>query len=63
MFAAPLNVGIPARSLAVVRCVGTTRLSNLFHAVVLVVILWLGAGFVAHIPILALAGVTAWMEA
>jgi SulP family sulfate permease len=58
---APLSVGIPARSLAVVRCGGTTRLANVFHAIVLVAILWLGSGFVAHIPIPALAGVTAWM--
>ncbi len=61
MFGAPLSVGIPARSLAVVRCGGTTRLSNLLHAVFLVAILWMGAGFVAHIPIPAIAGVTAWM--
>ncbi len=61
MFAAPLSVGIPARSLAIVRCGGTTRLANLLHAVFLVGFLWLGAGFVAHIPLPALAGVTAWM--
>jgi SulP family sulfate permease len=61
MFAAPLSVGIPARSLAVVRCGGTTRLANLLHAVFLLGFLWLGAGFVAHIPLPALAGVTAWM--
>ncbi len=61
LFAAPLSVGIPARSLAVVRCGGTTRLANLLHAVFLIVFLWLGAGFVAHIPLPALAGVTAWM--
>jgi SulP family sulfate permease len=61
MFAAPLSVGIPARSLAVVRCGGTTRLSNLLHALFLVAFLWLGAGFVSHIPLPALAGVTAWM--
>ncbi len=60
-FGAPLSVGIPARSLAVVRCGGTTPLANLFHAVVLLAILRLGSGFVAHIPIPALAGVTAWM--
>jgi sulfate permease, SulP family len=60
-FGAPLSVGIPARSLAVVRCGGTTPVANLLHAAVLVVILWLGSGFVAHIPIPALAGVTAWM--
>src|ERR1700693_4340800 len=50
MFAAPLSVGIPARSLAVVRCGGTTRLANLLHAFFLFGFLWLGAGFVAHIP-------------
>ncbi len=61
MFGAPLSVGIPARSLAVVRCGGTTRLANLAHAIFLAGILWLGAGFVAHIPLAALAGVTAWM--
>ena len=60
-FGAPLSVGIPARSLAVVRCGGTTRLANLLHAAVLLLILWLGAGVVSHIPIPALAGVTAWM--
>jgi len=61
VFGAPLSVGIPARSLAVVRCGGTTPLANMFHAVVLLAILRLGSGFVAHIPIPALAGVTAWM--
>jgi SulP family sulfate permease len=60
-FGAPLSVGIPARSLAVVRCGGTTALANLLHAAVLLVILWLGSGVVSHIPIPALAGVTAWM--
>jgi SulP family sulfate permease len=61
MFGAPLSVGIPARSLAVVRCGGSTRLANLLHAVFLVGILYLGTGFVARIPLPALAGVTAWM--
>jgi SulP family sulfate permease len=61
MFGAPLSVGIPARSLAVVRCGGTSRLANLLHAVFLVGILYLGTGFVARIPLPALAGVTAWM--
>ncbi|HUA59084.1 MAG TPA: SulP family inorganic anion transporter [Verrucomicrobiae bacterium] len=61
MFGAPLSVGIPARSLAVVRCGGTTPLANMVHAVILLAILRLGSGFVAHIPIPALAGVTAWM--
>jgi SulP family sulfate permease len=61
MFAAPLSVGIPARSLAVVRCGGSTRLANLLHAAILAGILWLGSGFIMHIPLPALAGVTAWM--
>ncbi len=61
MFGAPLSVGIPARSLAVVRCGGTTRLANLLHAGILVGILALGSRAVAHIPLPALAGVTAWM--
>jgi SulP family sulfate permease len=61
MFGAPLSVGIPARSLAVVRCGGTTRLSNLLHAAILVGILAVGSTVVGHIPLPALAGVTAWM--
>lgn len=61
MFGAPLSVGIPARSLAVVRCGGTTGLANIVHAVVLAAILYVGSGAVAHIPLAALAGVTAWM--
>jgi SulP family sulfate permease len=61
MFGAPLSVGIPARSLAVVRCGGTTKVANLVHAAVLAAILWLGSGAVSHIPLPALAGVTAWM--
>jgi len=61
MFAAPMSVGIPARSLAAVRCGASTRVANLLHAGFLVALLGLGAGFVEHIPIAALAGVTAWM--
>jgi SulP family sulfate permease len=61
VFGAPLSVGIPARSLANVRCGGTTRLSNLFHAVLLVLLLHYGAGAMAHIPLAALAGVTAYV--
>lgn len=61
MFGAPLSVGIPARSLANVRCGGTTRMSNLAHAAVLAAVIGLGSGVLAHIPIAALAGVTAWM--
>jgi SulP family sulfate permease len=61
MFGAPPSVGIPARSLAVVRCGGATRLANLLHAIFLAAILWVGSGFVSRIPLAALAGVTAWM--
>jgi SulP family sulfate permease len=61
MFGAPMSVGIPARSLAAVRCGATTRVSNIMHAVFLIVFLLLGTDFVARIPIPALAGVTAWM--
>ncbi len=61
MFGAPMSVGIPARSLAVVRCGGTTRLANVLHAAILVGILAIGSGVVGHIPLPALAGVTAWM--
>jgi SulP family sulfate permease len=56
-----MSVGIPARSLAVVRCGGTTRLANLLHAVFLMAMVWFGSGIIARIPIPALAGVTAWM--
>jgi len=61
MFAAPMSVGIPARSLAAVRCGASTRIANLLHASFLIALLGLGSGFVSHIPIAALAGVTAWM--
>jgi sulfate permease, SulP family len=61
MVGAPPSVGIPARSLAVVRCGGSTRISNLMHAVFLVAILELGWPFISHVPLPALAGVTAWM--
>jgi SulP family sulfate permease len=61
MFGAPMSVGIPARSLASIRCGGTTRLSNIFHGVFLVLVVGIGSGMLAHIPLAALAGVTAWM--
>lgn len=61
VFGAPLSVGIPARSLANVRCGGTTRVSNMFHAVFLVLLLRFGAGAIAHIPLAALGGVTAYV--
>lgn len=61
IFGAPLSVGIPARSLANVRCGGTSRVSNILHAVFLFALVGLGSGILAHIPLAALAGVTAWM--
>jgi len=61
MFAAPLSCGIPARSLAAIRCGGTTRMSNAIHAVFIYAFVALGADFVAHIPMAALAGVTAYI--
>jgi len=61
IFGAPLSVGIPARSLANVRCGGTSRVSNILHAVFLFALVQLGSGMLAHIPLAALAGVTAWM--
>ena len=61
IFGAPMSVGIPARSLAAVRCGGTTRMSNLLHAVFLYFLVRLGSGYLAHIPLAALGGVTAWM--
>jgi SulP family sulfate permease len=61
VFAAPMSVGIPARSLASVRCGGSTRMSNLFHAGFIVAFLALGADCISHIPIPALGGVTAYI--
>jgi SulP family sulfate permease len=61
LFGAPLSVGIPARSVAAIKCGATTRLSNLLHAAFLCTFLWFGAGLVARVPLAALAGVTAWM--
>lgn len=61
MFGAPMSVGIPARSLANVRCGGTTRVSNLLHAVYLAVFLFFAQGWLEAVPMPALAGVTAWM--
>jgi SulP family sulfate permease len=60
-FGAPLSVGIPARSLANLRCGGTTRVSNLLHAVFLLSLLGVGSGVIASIPLAALAGVTAYV--
>ena len=61
MFAAPTSVGIPARSLASVRCGGTTRLSNIFHAIFILGFLSLGGEFISRIPVPALAAVTAYI--
>ena len=62
-FGAPTSVGIPARSLANVQSGGSTRISNLLHAVFLLAFLLLGTRFIAQIPMAALAGVTAWVGA
>jgi SulP family sulfate permease len=61
VFGAPPSVGIPARSLANVRCGGRTRLSNLLHAVVLLALVRFGSGLIGAIPLAALAGVTAYV--
>ncbi len=61
MFGAPTSVGIPARSLANVRCGGSTRLSNIFHAVFILGFLSLGGPYISRIPVPALAGVTAYI--
>jgi SulP family sulfate permease len=60
-FGAPMSVGIPARSLANVRCGGTTRFSGLFHALVLVALIRFGSGAMGLVPLSALAGVTAYV--
>ena len=61
VFAAPMSVGIPARSLASVRCGGVTRMSNIFHGVFILGFVVLGNDYISHIPIPALAGVTAYI--
>ncbi|MGA3072825.1 MAG: SulP family inorganic anion transporter [Bryobacteraceae bacterium] len=61
MFGAPMSVGIPARSLASVRCGATTRLSNLAHAAILLGMVALGRNAIARVPMAALAAVTAWV--
>jgi SulP family sulfate permease len=60
-FGAPMSVGIPARSVANIRCGGTTRLSNLLHALVLLGLVGFGGRLIAVIPLAALAGVTAYV--
>ena len=61
IFGAPMSVGIPARSVAAIRCGATTRLANLLHAVFLLLLVRYGSGALAHIPMAALAGVTTYM--
>jgi SulP family sulfate permease len=61
VFAAPMSVGIPARSLAAVRCGGTTRMANLFHGIFILAAIVLGSRLISHIPIPALAGVTVYI--
>lgn len=61
IFAAPMSVGIPARSLASVRCGGSTRLSNLLHAGFILAFIASGERYISHIPVPALAGVTAYV--
>jgi MFS superfamily sulfate permease-like transporter len=61
IFGAPMSVGIPARSVAAIRCGATTRFSNLMHAVFLLLFVRFGSGALAHIPMAALAGVTTYM--
>jgi len=60
-FAAPTSVGIPARSVANVQCGATTRVSNLFHGLLLWAMMTTCATLIAYVPLAALAGVTAWM--
>ncbi len=61
IFGAPMSVGIPARSVAAIRCGATSRLANIMHAVILLMFVRYGSGVLAHIPIAALAGVTSYM--
>jgi MFS superfamily sulfate permease-like transporter len=61
IFGAPMSAGIPARSVAAIRCGATTRLANLMHAVFLILLVRYGSGALAHIPMAALAGVTTFM--
>lgn len=61
IFAAPASVGIPARSIANVRCGGTTRVSALWHVAALLALVGLGSPVLEHLPVAALAGVTVWM--
>jgi SulP family sulfate permease len=58
---APMSVGIPARSLASIRCGATTRMSNLLHAGVMLALVALGGHLIAFVPVAALAAVTAYV--
>jgi sulfate permease, SulP family len=60
-FGAPMSVGIPARSVANVRCGGSTRFSILLHAMVLLGLVQFGSKLIATIPMAALAGVTVYV--
>jgi sulfate permease, SulP family len=61
IFGAPLSVGIPARSIASVRCGATTRVTIIAHALVLFACLRFGGGALAQVPMAALAGVTVYI--
>ena len=61
MFGAPISVGIPARSLANLRCGGSTVISNLMHAFFLLIFLGVGGGVLARLPVAGLAGITAFI--
>ena len=61
MFAAPMSVGIPARSLASVRCGGSTRMSNILHALMIVGFVGAAGPLISRVPMAALAGVTAYI--
>ena len=43
------------------RCGGTTRFSNIMHAAFLLIFVTVLGDSISHIPVSALAGVTAWM--
>ena len=61
MFGAPISVGIPARSLANLRCGGSTVISNIMHALFLVLFLGAGGAVLARLPVAGLAGITAFI--
>jgi SulP family sulfate permease len=61
IFGAPISAGIPARSVASLRCGATTRISNLAHSGFLVLFVMFGAGFISHIPSVSLAAITAYI--